>query len=284
MTATGPTAATTPRQLRPTALGTPGTGRPGHRGRLGHRPGHALALAEVGRPVAIWDVDAAGAEETAAAVPRRSGWWPTAAVVDVADSAAVAGGRAPRPSGTRARSAGSSTPPGCPGPRPSTTSTTRSGTPPSTSTCGPPPIIGRHCSPPFREAGPGLGGGAHLVHRGAVRELRPDRLLRVEGRASSASCARSPSATPWRGSGSTPSARARWPRPCSRRPSSCPGFREQIEERTPLRRVAAPDEIARPDPVPAVRRGLLHHRGPPDGRRRDDRGHRHLTASLTRER
>ena len=38
----------------------------------------------------------------------------------------------------------------------------------------------------------------------------------------------------------------RWPPPCSAPAFDLPGFREQLEERTPLRRVSTPDEIARP--------------------------------------
>ena len=49
-----------------------------------------IALAEVGRPVALWDIDGPGAEETAARC-RALGVTAHAAVVDVADSAVVPG-------------------------------------------------------------------------------------------------------------------------------------------------------------------------------------------------
>jgi NAD(P)-dependent dehydrogenase (short-subunit alcohol dehydrogenase family) len=50
----------------------------------------ALALAEVGRPVGIWDIDAAGAEETATLCHDRYGVIADFTVIDVADSSAIA--------------------------------------------------------------------------------------------------------------------------------------------------------------------------------------------------
>jgi NAD(P)-dependent dehydrogenase (short-subunit alcohol dehydrogenase family) len=51
----------------------------------------ALALAEVGRPVAIWDVNAEGAEETAALCRDRYGSVVSWSVVDVSDTSAIEG-------------------------------------------------------------------------------------------------------------------------------------------------------------------------------------------------
>src|ERR1700685_1726000 len=66
-------------------LGEPGTGVLITGGGSGIGRATALSLAEVGRPVAVWDLDAAGAEETADRC-RELGVVAHAAVVDVSDS------------------------------------------------------------------------------------------------------------------------------------------------------------------------------------------------------
>jgi NAD(P)-dependent dehydrogenase (short-subunit alcohol dehydrogenase family) len=70
-------------------LGSPNTGVLITGGGSGIGRATAIALAEVGRPVAIWDVDAAGAEETAALCAERHQVTAVWSVVDVADSSAV---------------------------------------------------------------------------------------------------------------------------------------------------------------------------------------------------
>ena len=72
----------------PDRLGAPGTGVLVTGGGSGIGRHTALALAEVGRPVAIWDVDAAGAEETARQC-RGLGVTAHWASVDVVDTAAI---------------------------------------------------------------------------------------------------------------------------------------------------------------------------------------------------
>jgi NAD(P)-dependent dehydrogenase (short-subunit alcohol dehydrogenase family) len=72
-----------------TALGSPSTGVLVTGGGSGIGRATALALAQVGRPVAVWDVDADGAEETAAMCRDQYGVVADWTVVDVADTSAV---------------------------------------------------------------------------------------------------------------------------------------------------------------------------------------------------
>ncbi len=76
----------------PDRLGSPATGVLVTGGGSGIGRATALALAEVGRPVSIWDVNAEGAEETAALCRDSHGSVAEWAIVDVADSVAVADG------------------------------------------------------------------------------------------------------------------------------------------------------------------------------------------------
>jgi NAD(P)-dependent dehydrogenase (short-subunit alcohol dehydrogenase family) len=70
-------------------LGSPNTGVLITGGGSGIGRETALALAEVGRSVAIWDVNAEGAEETATLCHERYGVAAPWTVIDVTDSAAV---------------------------------------------------------------------------------------------------------------------------------------------------------------------------------------------------
>jgi NAD(P)-dependent dehydrogenase (short-subunit alcohol dehydrogenase family) len=66
-------------------LGTPSTGVVVTGGASGIGRACCLALAEVGRPVAVWDVNGAGAKETASLIGRGAHW----AEVDVRSQAAI---------------------------------------------------------------------------------------------------------------------------------------------------------------------------------------------------
>jgi len=83
-----PTPSVPPSGRSGAVLGAPGTGVLVTGGGSGIGRATAVALAEVGRPVAVWDLDGPGAEETVARC-RALGVAAHAAVVDVADSAAV---------------------------------------------------------------------------------------------------------------------------------------------------------------------------------------------------
>src|SRR6185437_6031499 len=75
-----------------TRLGSPGTGVLVTGAASGVGRHTALALAEVGRPVAAWDLDGSGAEATAGECAERYGVTTAWKAIDVADSAAVAAG------------------------------------------------------------------------------------------------------------------------------------------------------------------------------------------------
>ena len=79
----------------PERLGTPSTGVVVTGGASGIGAATCAALAEVGRPIAIWDVDAEGASRTADDCKRRFGVATHVVEIDVRDGAAIVAAVAP---------------------------------------------------------------------------------------------------------------------------------------------------------------------------------------------
>jgi len=241
MTAPSPSIAPTPSSSG--RLGEPGTGVLITGGGSGIGRATALALAEVGRPVSVWDLDATGAEETADRC-RALGVVAHAAMVDVAESpliaAAVEESAAALGSlGGFVHAAGVS--------GAATVDDIDDAIWDATLNINlrAAAIISRYLLPSFRAAGPGsaavlissiegLFGStvltAYCASKGGVLGVMRSLAQRfaIEGFRVNAVCP---------GAVVTPMLEPAF---------ELLGFREQLEERTPLQRVATPDEIARP--------------------------------------
>ena len=225
-------------------LGAPNTGVLITGGGSGIGRETAFALAEVGRPVALWDVNAEGAEETAAICRDRFGVVADWSVVDVADTRAIELA-VPRAAAALGSLGGFVHAAGVSGAMPidmiddevwdSTLDINlRGGV-----------MICRAVMEPFRRAGAGsavvfissiegLFGSLFLTAYcaskggvlGAMRSI--GQRFAMEGFRVNAVCP---------GAVATPMLAPAF---------ELPGFREQLEEKTPLQRVSTPDEIARP--------------------------------------
>lgn len=229
----------------PTAdpLGSPGTGVLITGGGSGIGRATAEALAAVGRPVAVWDVDREGAEATVAGC-RALGVAAHAVVSDVSDSAAV--GAAVSAAATALGSLGGFVhAAGVPGAAMVDDLDDAVWDETLNVNLRAAAVISRHLLAPFREAGPGsavvlvssiegfFGSSmltAYCASKGGVLGLMRSLAQRFAGEG-------------FRVNAVCPGAVAT---PMLEPAFALPGFRDRIEERTPLGRVSTPDEIARP--------------------------------------
>ncbi len=225
-------------------LGSPGTGVLVTGGGSGIGRQTAIALAEVGRPVAIWDVDADGAEETAALCRDLHGTPAHWSVVDVADTAALQTA-VPRAAAELGTLGGFVHAAGVPGAATVDLIDDEIWDATINVNLRAAVMISRLLLEPFRQAGPGSAAvlissieglfGSDILTAYCASKGGVIGVMRSIGHRFAAEGFRVNAVCP--GAVDTPMLAPAF---------ELPGFRQQLEERTPLKRVSSPDEIARP--------------------------------------
>lgn len=225
-------------------LGRPDTGVLVTGGGSGIGRATALALAEVGRSVAVWDVNGEGAEETASLCRDRHGVPVEWSVVDVADTRA-AGEAVPRAEEALGTLGGFVHAAGVSGAMPVDFLDDELWDTTLNINLRAAAMISRLLIEPFRRAGP----GSAVVLISSVEGLFGSSFLTAYCASKGGvlgvmrSIAHRFASEGFRVNAVCPGAVAT---PLLAPAFELPGFRQQLEERTPLRRVSDPDEIARP--------------------------------------